>query len=84
MPKRKLIYEGWNQYAEHVLPSNCSDVQRRETRQAFYAGAAHLWESFIANLDTASSDETPADLSLAEGVQDEIDRFKRDLLRGSR
>lgn len=82
MPDRKLIREGWYAYAEHVLPKDAPAVQRQETRRAFYAGAAHLWESFIANLDTTSDDETPADLSLAEGVQGEIDRFKIDLQDG--
>lgn len=73
MPRpRKLIYEGWNAYAEHVLPKNVSPVQRKETRQAFYSGAAHLWDSFIHALGPGEEADPP-DLALAEGVQREID-----------
>lgn len=72
MPRRKLIYEGWITYAEHVLPANASAIQRRETRQAFYAGAAHLWSAFIAALGPGEEADPP-DLALADGVQKELE-----------
>ena len=74
MRPRKLIYEGWNQYAEHVLPTNVSRVQCQETRRAFYAGAAHLWDSFIRSLGPGEEADPP-ELALADGVQREIDEW---------
>jgi hypothetical protein len=37
--KRQLVAEQWDQFARAVLPPQCSDVQRRAMRVAFYAGA---------------------------------------------
>lgn len=81
MPKRKLIESGWRQYAEHVLPRNAPTVQKNETRQAFYAGAAHLWEAFIAALGPGEEADPP-DMALAEGVQAEIDAWLEGLKSG--
>lgn len=81
--KRKLIEEGWRGYAEHVLPQGASPVQTRETRQAFYAGAAHLWIGFISALGPGEEADPP-DLSLADGVQAEVDEFFSRIKRGRR
>lgn len=83
MPKRKLILEGWSAYAEHVVPKNAPSVQRKETRQAFYAGAAHLWGAFIRALGP-DEEADPPDLALADGVQQEIDDWLAEVARGSR
>lgn len=40
--QRLLLKESWNDYATHVLPATCPQVQRVETRRAFYAGAASI------------------------------------------
>lgn len=78
---RRLIREGWYQYAEHVLPKNAPTVQRHETRQAFYAGAAHLWGAFISALGPGEEADPP-DLALADGVQKEIDDWLESLKSG--
>lgn len=78
---RRLIREGWYQYSERVMPASASAIQKRETRQAFYAGAAHLWEAFIRALGPGE-DADPPDLALAEGVQKEIDDWLEGLKRG--
>lgn len=81
MPGRRLIREGWYQYAEHVLPRNAPPAQRQETRRAFYAGAAHLWGAFILALGPGEEADPP-DLALAEGVQKKIDQWLEDLNSG--
>jgi hypothetical protein len=83
MPQRRLIAEGWHAYAEHVLPKDVSAIQRDETRQAFYAGAAHLWGAFISALGPGEEADPP-DFALADGVQGEIDEWLEGLKRGRR
>lgn len=84
MPRpRKLLYEGWSAYAEHVLPKSASQTQRLETRQAFYAGAAHLWSAFISALGPGEEADPP-DMALADGVQQEIDAWMADVKAGRR
>ena len=39
---RMLIAEKWNECARMILPADCSPLQRREMRRAFYAGAEGL------------------------------------------
>lgn len=80
--KRKLIEEGWRSYAEHVLPQSAPPIQTQETRQAFYAGAAHLWIAFISALGPGEEADPP-DLALADGVQAEVDEFLA-LVKGGR
>lgn len=80
MARRRLIREGWYQYSERVLPAGASAVQKQETRQAFYAGAAHLWGAFISALGPGD-DADPPDLALADGVQQEIDDWLEELKR---
>lgn len=83
MPKRRLIADGWRAYAEHVLPANAPPVQTKETRQAFYAGAAHLWGAFIGALGPGEEADPP-DLALADGVQQEIDDWLAEIAGGRR
>ena len=37
--KRRRIDEQYSEYARRVVPKDAEAVQRRETRQAFFAGA---------------------------------------------
>lgn len=38
-----VTIEAWfDDYAARVLPEGCSEIQRRETKRAFYAGVASL------------------------------------------
>lgn len=81
MPSRRLIREGWYQYSERILPAGASDVQKQETRRAFYAGAAHLWDAFISALGPGEEADPP-DLALAEGVDREIKTWLGDMESG--
>ena len=37
-----MIEKAWESFAARVMPPNVSDIQRREMKRSFYAGAAVL------------------------------------------
>lgn len=77
----KKLEEAWRSYEARVLPGNASEVQRRETRRGFYAGA----EVALNILLTGVSNEpeiTPGDEALMTGLQAELDQFCTDVLNG--
>lgn len=41
-PGAPTVRAGWQSYAEQILPADAPDVQRIETKRAFYAGAVHI------------------------------------------
>lgn len=51
--KGRLVRDGWQTYAERVLPTGADAVQRQETRRAFYAGA---WEILMRMADLGEPD----------------------------
>lgn len=82
MPKaQKLIERGWNSYAEHVLPSGASAVQKQETRRAFYAGAGLLFEA-LSNAVGPDDVSEDAGMDIMQSVDDEIRAFIRDVGHG--
>lgn len=68
------IETGWNSYRKMVVSSEASDVQVRETRQAFYAGASILFESLMMVLEPGD-EPTDTDMQRMEDIQSEIDEF---------
>lgn len=80
---KKLIENGWNPYAEHVLPSGASAVQKQETRRAFYAGAGLLFEA-ITNAVGPDDVSEDAGMVILESVDAEIRAFLRDVKAGKR
>ena len=76
----EIIKDGWDSYHDLVLPKNISDIQRDETRKAFYAGAAVLWTSILKHLDLSGEEEpTEKDFDILEGIQNEINAFGAEL-----
>jgi hypothetical protein len=62
MRKRRLE-EIYNSYAANVLPRQAGAVQRRETRQAFFAGAFSMFDVLrTAAVDSAMEIEVVDDL----------------------
>lgn len=68
------IASGWRSYDEMVLPPDASDLQRTETRLAFYAGASALFHGIMKAL-TPGVDATDADLAMMDTIQAEIEAF---------
>ena len=73
---RMLIAEKWNECARMILPADCSPLQRRETRRAFYAGAEGLLKAIMADLSD-EPDGTPSDMGLMLSIDRELRQFAR-------
>jgi hypothetical protein len=74
----KLIERAWALYRRRVMPVGAQDVQVRETRKAFYAGASVLF-TVLVNGVSDSDEPTKGDMDLMEGLQAEIDEFGQEL-----
>jgi hypothetical protein len=75
--KGLVVESGWRVYAIvkrfEALPNPMED----ELRDAFYAGAQHLFGSLMAFLDPGTQ-ETPQDLRRMNLLNDEIERWVAD------
>lgn len=71
------IEKGWNSYRA-LLPKDAGEVQIKETRQAFYAGAAILFESLMLVLDPGT-EPTEADMQRMDDINKELREFGRNL-----
>ena len=70
----KLIEAGFVGLRLAAFPPDVSDLQVREMRMAFFAGAAHLFNS-IMNVMTEDREPTDADMKSMELIQKELDLF---------
>lgn len=73
-----LIEAGWMSYLYVVLPKNASDVQIRETRKAFFAGAQHLFATMLTVLEPGT-EATDNDLNRMTQINEELERFLDEL-----
>lgn len=71
---RRMIEAAWDSYRRMVLPTDASDVQIKETRQAFFAGAATLFHAVLRAV-SPGDEVTPADIDFMQALQTEIDQF---------
>ena len=78
MASKRLISNGWDSYRSTVLPADVGEVQLTETRQAFLAGAALLFETLMRVMD-ADEEPTEADMQIMADIQAEIDEFGQTL-----
>jgi len=74
----KYIKRGWESYLKYVMPDGASSVQTKETRQAFYSGAAVLFWTLMIALDE-DHEPTDDDMRKMEDLQNEIDAFGQQL-----
>lgn len=80
--ERCSLAQEWDQFARNILPPNASEVQRVETRRAFYAGAATMFGLMTGGLD-ADHEPTDLDVAYVESLNQEIAAFSRDLAEGN-
>jgi hypothetical protein len=72
--KPRSIAEAWRSYDARVLPAVAGEVQRMETRKAFYAGAMVLFNILLHGV--SDGDEmTEEDDALYDGLQRELSDF---------
>jgi hypothetical protein len=63
----------WEGYASAVLPGDCSDVQRRETKRAFFGGAWSMFQ-LVNELGTPRHSELAGVITL-NAVQMELEAY---------
>lgn len=80
-PNPKTIAEAWQIYDTRVLPDVAGEVQRKETRRAFYAGAMVLLDIMMAGVSD-DPEFTEADQALGDRIQAELAQFSDDLQTG--
>jgi hypothetical protein len=73
--KGKLIEAGWISLRIAVIDKDASPLQLEEMRNAFFAGAQHLFASMLAVLDPGSEEPTANDLRRMELIADELQAF---------
>lgn len=69
--KGGMVLDEWSKYAEQVLPKPCGPVQLKETRLAFWAGAAAMF-GLITSIPPGTEEKVLADLN---SLQDELSEF---------
>lgn len=72
--KGRLIEVGWLSLRVAAIPAEAPEVQLAEMRQAFFAGAQHLFSSLMAIMD-ADREPTAKDLERMDLIQRELDEF---------
>lgn len=72
--KGLLIEAGWVSLRIAAIPDDASKLQLDEMRQAFFAGAQHLFASIMTFLDEGE-DPTADDLRRMDLIHDELDKF---------
>lgn len=70
----KLIADAWRDYEVQIVPLNAPEVQRIESRRAFYAGAISMWGGMMAMLEPGE-EPTDADLKRMDEIKAEIDAY---------
>lgn len=71
----------WRDYRTKVIPLEAPDIQARECRRAFYAGARALLGIMIAKLE-GGIEPTEADLRMMAEIHAELERFKDGVAEG--
>ena len=77
----KTLAEEWSSYEARVLPKNAGDVQRIETRRAFYAGAGAFLACMQGNLE-AGPEATDGDVENLDTLVKELETFAHQVKGG--
>ncbi len=74
----KIIEGGWLGYKSMVLPPSAGEIQSKETRMAFYAGAAHLYASILCVLEPGN-EPSARDLDRMQLIHIELENFNQEM-----
>jgi hypothetical protein len=75
----KIIEAGWIGFRLLAVSKNASLTQINEMRNAFFAGAQHLFASIMAVMDS-DREPTESDLRRMSLIHDESEEFRRSFL----
>ena len=76
-----MIKEAWDEFDMQVLPLDCGEAQRVETKRAFYQGAISMFCGIVRMLGPGK-ESTDEDLKKMDAIQAEVDQFVADLKDG--
>lgn len=76
-----MIKEAWERFAAECVPADAEDVQRVETRRAFYAGALSLFAGICGAVEPGEGEPTAADMAVLDGVREEFQAYEAELAR---
>lgn len=78
----KTMAQCWREYQSKVLdPVKAGEMQRKETKIAFYMGAMSLLDMVMSNL-TPGDEPTEDDMILMNGIKAELEQFTQTMLKG--
>jgi hypothetical protein len=69
-----LIEAGWQGLRLAAIPPDAPDIQLEEMRNAFFAGAQHLYVTLLRVMEDGE-DATATDLARMGKIDDELQRF---------
>lgn len=78
--KGMLIEAGWVGLSIAAIPATAPPEQLEMMREAFFAGAAHLWSSINSVLE-AGEEPTANDLMRMDQINNELSGFMKDYER---
>jgi len=78
----KLIADAWRDYEIQIVPLDAPEVQRTESRRAFYAGAIAMFGGINNMLSPGQEEPTAEDLKKMDAVDAEIKQWMADLAAG--
>lgn len=81
--KRRTLKNMWVGFAEQAIPPGASEIQVREMKRSFYAGAASFKDLIMVCFDPGDEEPTEADMDYFGSLADEIDDFVIDLAEGN-
>lgn len=76
----RKISEGWMSYLK-VLPVSAPQIQIDETRMAFYAGVAVMFD-ILTELGNGADDNDEPEIAVLEGIKAELDEYGKSLQKG--
>src|SRR4051812_1723558 len=71
---RTSIGETWELYENEIMHPEASEIQRFDTKKAFYAGAAAMFQALNLGLE-ASQEPTQEDLDNVDPLLDDLSDF---------
>ena len=75
--KGLLIEAGWVGLKMMAVHPDAPQIQVDEMRNAFFAGAQHLWGSIMSIMES-DRDPTPNDMKRMDLIHKELDKFIKD------
>jgi hypothetical protein len=75
--KGLIIEAGWQSLKIMSIPEDAPEIQIDEMRNAFFAGASHLFSSIVVILDPGE-EPTERDIERLDLINKELERFMED------